>query len=50
MSIEIFESLNGKLELYPLLDEGMTAVKKGQKRPLADVTRDLKQNIADARV
>jgi PHD/YefM family antitoxin component YafN of YafNO toxin-antitoxin module len=46
MSIEIFEALNGKLELYRLLDEGRTAVKKGQKRPLADVMRDVKANLS----
>ena len=47
MSIEIFEQLNGKLELYRLLDEGRTAVKDGRKRPLAEVMHDIKQEIAD---
>jgi prevent-host-death family protein len=50
MSIEIFDALSGKLELYRLLDEGRAAAKEGRKRPLADVMRDLKQNIADAQV
>lgn len=44
MSIEIFEQLNGKLELYRLLDEGRAAVKAGKKRPLADVMKDIKQD------
>jgi prevent-host-death family protein len=48
MSIETFEALNGKLELYRLLDEGRAAVKEGRKRPLADAMRDLKQAIPDA--
>ena len=47
MSIDVFEQLNGKLELYRLLDEGRTAVKEGRKRPLADVMRDIRQEIND---
>jgi PHD/YefM family antitoxin component YafN of YafNO toxin-antitoxin module len=45
MSIELFESLNGKLELYRLLDDGRTAVKEGRKRPLTDVMSDIKNEI-----
>jgi PHD/YefM family antitoxin component YafN of YafNO toxin-antitoxin module len=48
MSIEMFETLNGKLELYRLLDEGRAAVKEGRKRPVADVMRDIKRGIANA--
>ncbi len=47
MSIETYEILQGKLELYKLLDEGQTAIKEGRKRPLADVIHDIKQEIAD---
>lgn len=47
MSIETYEILNGKLELYRLLDEGRTAIQEGRKRPLADVMRDIRQEIAD---
>jgi len=47
MSIEIFEQLNGKLELYRMLDEGRTAIKSGRKRPLSDVMKDVKQELAD---
>jgi len=50
MGIEIFEQLNGKLELYRLLDEGRVAVKEGRKRPLADVMHDIKQEIADGQL
>ena len=50
MSIATFEMLNGKLELYRLLDEGRTAVKEGRKRPFADAVRDIKQEIADGRL
>lgn len=50
MSIETYEMLNGKLELYRLLDEGRAAVKEGRKRPLADVIRDIRQEIADGKI
>jgi PHD/YefM family antitoxin component YafN of YafNO toxin-antitoxin module len=50
MSIETFEALSGKLELYRLLDEGRAAVKKGQKRPLSDVMRDLRQDISNGQL
>jgi PHD/YefM family antitoxin component YafN of YafNO toxin-antitoxin module len=47
MSIETFEMLSGKLELYHLLDEGRRAINEGRKRPLADVTRDIRQEMVD---
>jgi PHD/YefM family antitoxin component YafN of YafNO toxin-antitoxin module len=47
MSIETYEVLSGKLELYRLLDEGRDAVRAGRKRPLADVMRDIRREIAD---
>jgi PHD/YefM family antitoxin component YafN of YafNO toxin-antitoxin module len=50
MSIEVYEHLNGRLELYRLLDEGRTAVKFGKKRPLEDVMRDIRREINDAGV
>ncbi|MCL2426569.1 MAG: hypothetical protein FWD05_09565 [Oscillospiraceae bacterium] len=37
------EMLNGKLELYRLLDEGRAAAKAGHKRPYEDVFDDLEQ-------
>jgi prevent-host-death family protein len=45
MSIETYELLNGKLELYRLLDEGRVAVKTGEKRPLQEAMRDIKRDI-----
>jgi len=50
MSIEAYEMLNGKLELYHLLDEGRRAVKEGRKRPLEDVILDIKQEIGDGKI
>ncbi len=47
MSIETYEALSGKLELYRLLDEGRAAVKTGKKRPLHQVMKDIKQGITD---
>jgi len=45
MSMETFEILNGKLELYRLLDEGRAAAKAGRLRPYEDVFRDIEQEI-----
>ena len=50
MSIETYEMLNGKLELYRLLDEGQAAVKVGKKRPLEEVMHDIRQKITDGRI
>jgi prevent-host-death family protein len=47
MSIETFDMLNGKLELYRLLDEGRAAVREGRKRPMIDVMRDIRREIAN---
>jgi prevent-host-death family protein len=50
MSIEVYEMLSGKLELYRLLDEGRAAVAEGRKRPLEDVMRDIRQEITDGKI
>jgi len=50
MSIETYEALCGKLELYHLLDEGRLAVKAGKKRPLQDVMKDIKRGISDGQI
>jgi PHD/YefM family antitoxin component YafN of YafNO toxin-antitoxin module len=50
MSMEIYEMLNGKLELYRLLDEGKKAVTEGRKRPLQDVMQDIRREIRDGEV
>ncbi len=47
MSIEAYETLNGKIELYRALDESRVAIKAGKKRPLANVIGDLRQEIID---
>jgi hypothetical protein len=50
MSIETFDMLTGKLELYRLLDEGRAAVREGRMRPLSDVMRDIRQVIGDGKI
>jgi PHD/YefM family antitoxin component YafN of YafNO toxin-antitoxin module len=50
MSMETYEVLNGKLELYRLLDEGRKAAKEGRKRPYKDVFKDIKQELADGKI
>ncbi|KAF1084029.1 Phd_YefM protein [Sporotomaculum syntrophicum] len=41
MSIETYEMLSGKLDLYHLLDEGRTAAKEGRKRPFSAAMKDI---------
>ncbi|MCL2152124.1 MAG: type II toxin-antitoxin system prevent-host-death family antitoxin [Oscillospiraceae bacterium] len=50
MSMETFETLNGKLELYRLLDEGRAAAKTGRKRSYEDVFSDIEREIADGKL
>jgi PHD/YefM family antitoxin component YafN of YafNO toxin-antitoxin module len=47
MSMETFEVLNGKLELYRLLDEGRAAANAGRTRPYEDVFRDIERELTD---
>ena len=50
MSIETYDMLNGKLELYKLLDEGRAAIKEGKKRPFALTMKDIKQRLSDEKL
>jgi len=50
MSMETFEILNGKQELYRLLAEGRADAIAGRKRPCEDVFRDIEQEIIDGRL
>ncbi len=47
MSIEAYEALSGRLDLYHLLDEGRDAVEAGKKRPLDEVMNDIKKSMTD---
>lgn len=42
MSIESYEQLLGRFELYTALEEGMNDVKTGNTRPFSDVFADLR--------
>ncbi|HNX29624.1 MAG TPA: type II toxin-antitoxin system Phd/YefM family antitoxin [Syntrophomonadaceae bacterium] len=50
MSIETYETMCGKLELYRLLDEGRAAVNAGKKRSLNEVIKDIKNGINDGEI
>ncbi len=43
MSIEVYEQLVGKLELYGLLQEGLDDVKAGNTRPFSEALADIKE-------
>jgi len=47
MSMETFEALSGKLELYRLLDEGRIAAKAGRTKPYKDVFDSIEQELAN---
>ncbi|MEA4923706.1 MAG: type II toxin-antitoxin system Phd/YefM family antitoxin [Syntrophomonadaceae bacterium] len=45
MSIETFENLLGKFELYKLLDEGMDAIKAGKLKPFGSAFNDIQKEL-----
>jgi prevent-host-death family protein len=47
MSIETYEMLSGKLELYRLLDEGEEAIRQGRKRPLDETMAEIRSELAN---
>ncbi|BFT70446.1 type II toxin-antitoxin system Phd/YefM family antitoxin [Paenibacillus sp. P36] len=47
MSIERYEKLVGKFELYKLLDEGMKALKKEKVRPFREALADIQKGIPE---
>ena len=42
LSIEAYEQLLGKFELYTLLQEGMEDIKSGNTRPLSEALSDIR--------
>lgn len=46
MSIETYEALTGKMELYSLLAEGLQAESEGKIRPAKEVFADIRNKIA----
>lgn len=45
MSIETYELLAGKIELYKLLDEGLISEKEGLTRPSDDVFKSIREKM-----
>jgi prevent-host-death family protein len=45
LSIEVYEKLCGKSELYRLLEEGMEAEKNGNIRPFGDAVEDIRKGL-----
>lgn len=45
MSIETYEKLVGKLELYRLIDEGLEAMHKGKVKPFEEVPAGIKKDL-----
>ncbi|MDR3601503.1 MAG: type II toxin-antitoxin system Phd/YefM family antitoxin [Desulfosporosinus sp.] len=45
MSIETYEQLVGKFELYKLLDAGLDTVKQGKTRPLRQALEDIRKGL-----
>jgi PHD/YefM family antitoxin component YafN of YafNO toxin-antitoxin module len=50
MSIEMYETLSGKLELYRLLDEGRADAAAGRMRPYEEVFDEIEREIIDGRL
>ncbi|OLN28093.1 type II toxin-antitoxin system Phd/YefM family antitoxin [Desulfosporosinus metallidurans] len=45
MSIETYEKIVGKFELYKLLDDGLDAVKQGKTRPFREALKDIRKGL-----
>lgn len=45
MSIEAYEKLVGKFELYKLLDEGIDAMNSGNVRPFNEALEDIQKDL-----
>ncbi|RRJ66829.1 type II toxin-antitoxin system prevent-host-death family antitoxin [Paenibacillus oralis] len=46
MSIETYEKLTGKLELYKLLEEGVAAAEDNKVKPFRDVLNDVRKGLS----
>ena len=50
ISMELFETLSGKQELYRLLDEGHADILAGRVQPYEEVFDEIEQEIMDGRL
>jgi len=46
MSIDAYDELSGKLELYRLLQEGMEDIKTNNLRPINEVFEEIEERLA----
>lgn len=47
MSIEFYEQLKGRLELYGLVEKGLEDERRGKIRPLAESLNEIRKGIAE---
>jgi PHD/YefM family antitoxin component YafN of YafNO toxin-antitoxin module len=45
MSIEAYELLSGRLELYSMIDEGLKQVEQGKVRPMRDAIQEIRASL-----
>jgi len=45
MSIEAYEVMAGRLELYTLIDEGLAQVKEGRVKPMKGTIKSIREKI-----
>ena len=45
MSIETYELLSGKLELYSMIETGLEKVKQGKTKPMRDAIKSIRAQI-----
>ena len=50
MSIETYEKIVGKFELYKLIDEGLDANNNGMVRPFKEAVQDIQRGIPDGNI
>jgi len=50
MSIDTYEMLLGRHELYQLLESGRTAINENRKRPLSDVLSEVRQELNNGKL
>lgn len=47
MSIEVYEQLKGRLELYGLIEKGLEDERMGKVRPLAESLKEIREGLSE---
>lgn len=47
MSIEVYEQLKGRLELYSLIEKGLDDERRGKIRPLTESLNEIRKGITE---